>query len=192
MASSAVTLRPDGLCPRRVCHSAPVTPPRTPIQLIRSSKLASPVPYVYAAVAHDVSRLIFTAGTCPLDDEGVIVAVGDVAAQTERVMTNLRIALQATEADLTDVIKTTVYVASHRRADLQAAWSVVRRTLMRVSGLAIRQTRARPLAGEHCQVTGSSVTRVPRSARRCWSEVCQLAVGRPTTSFQVAKRDVIS
>ena len=62
-----------------------------------------------------------------MDEDGVIVAVGDVAAQTVRVMTNLRIALQAAEADLTDVVKTTVYVASHRREDLQAAWGVVRR-----------------------------------------------------------------
>lgn len=116
-----------GCVPAGVCHSALVTPPRIPLQLIRSSKLATPVPYAYAAVANDVSRLVFTAGACPLDDEGVVVAVGDVAAQTEQVMTNLRIALQAAEADLTDVIKTTVYVASQRRADLQAAWNVVRR-----------------------------------------------------------------
>lgn len=104
-----------------------MSPPRTPIQLIRSSKLANPVPYAYAAMACDVSRLVFTAGACPLDDAGVIVAVGDVAAQTEQVMINLRVALQAAEADLTDVVKITVYVASHRREDLQAAWGVVRR-----------------------------------------------------------------
>ena len=101
--------------------------PRRPIELVRSSKLASRAAYAYAAVAHDVSRLIFTAGACPLDEDGVIVAVGDVAAQTERVMTNLLIALQAAGADLTDVVKSTVYVASQRREDLLAAWAVVRR-----------------------------------------------------------------
>ncbi|HXT45731.1 MAG TPA: RidA family protein [Pseudonocardiaceae bacterium] len=89
--------------------------------------LASRATYAYAAVARGVSRLIFTAGACPLDEDGVIVAVGDVAAQTERVMTNLRIVLQAAEADLTDVVKSTVYVASQRREDLLAAWGVVRR-----------------------------------------------------------------
>jgi enamine deaminase RidA (YjgF/YER057c/UK114 family) len=81
----------------------------------------------YAAVARDVSRLVFTAGACPLDESGAIVAVGDVVAQAERVMTNLRIALQSAGADLPDVVKTTVYVASQRRADLLAAWEVVRR-----------------------------------------------------------------
>lgn len=101
--------------------------PRPPIQLIRASTLASPVSYAYAAVAHDVTRLIVTAGACPLDQDGVVVAVGEVAGQTERVMTNLRLALQAAQADLTDVIKTTVYVVSQRREDLHAAWSVVKR-----------------------------------------------------------------
>jgi enamine deaminase RidA (YjgF/YER057c/UK114 family) len=42
-------------------------------------------------------------------------------------MTNLRIALRAAGADLDDVLKTTVYVASARREDLVAAWEVVSR-----------------------------------------------------------------
>ena len=35
---------------------------------MRSSRLASCVPYAYAAVSHGVPRLVFTAGACPLDD----------------------------------------------------------------------------------------------------------------------------
>jgi hypothetical protein len=31
-------------------------------------------------VARDVSRLVFTAGACPLDRDGATVAIGDVAA----------------------------------------------------------------------------------------------------------------
>jgi enamine deaminase RidA (YjgF/YER057c/UK114 family) len=110
-----------------VCHSGKVIAPRVGVELVWSSRLASCAPSAYAAVAHDVSRLVFTAGACPLDESGAIVAVGDVIAQAERVMTNLRIALQAAEADLPDVVKTTVYVASQRREDLVAAWEVVRR-----------------------------------------------------------------
>lgn len=98
-----------------------------PIELVRSSGLTSRVPYAYAAVAHDVSRLVFTAGACPLDQGGAIVAVGDVVGQAEQVMTNLRTALQAAGADLPDVVKMTIYVASQRRDDLLAAWAVVRR-----------------------------------------------------------------
>lgn len=98
-----------------------------PVELVRSSGLTSRVPYAYAAVAHDVSRLVFTAGAGPLDQGGAIVAVGDVIGQAEQVMTNLRTALQAAGADLPDVVKTTIYVASQRRDDLLAAWAVVRR-----------------------------------------------------------------
>jgi enamine deaminase RidA (YjgF/YER057c/UK114 family) len=74
-----------------------------------------------------VRRLVFTAGACPLDDQGATVAVGDLAGQAEQVMANLRAALGAAGASLTDVVKTTVYVASPRREDLVLVWTVVRR-----------------------------------------------------------------
>ncbi len=97
------------------------------LDLIRSSMLADGVPYAYAAVAQEVSCLVFTAGACPLDKAGTTVAVGDVVGQTEQAMDNLRVALQAAGAGLADVVKTTVYVASHYRIDLLAAWEVVSR-----------------------------------------------------------------
>lgn len=97
------------------------------IELIRPPELTDSVPYAYAAVAGDVSRLIFTAGACPLDASGETVAVGNVAAQAEQVMTNLETTLHAAGARLTDVVKTTVYVASARQDDLLAAWDVVSR-----------------------------------------------------------------
>jgi enamine deaminase RidA (YjgF/YER057c/UK114 family) len=103
--------------------------PRPSVELVRSPRLASRASYAYAyaAVAPAASRLIITAGACPLDESGAIVEVGDVAGQAERAMTNLRIALQTAQADLPDVVKSTVYVASQRREDLLAAWEVVRR-----------------------------------------------------------------
>ena len=95
--------------------------------LIRSTDLTDKAPYAYAAVAPPGARLVFTAGACPLDAAGETVAPGDVAAQAEQVMQNLRTALQAAGADLGEVLKTTVYVATTRREDLVAAWEVVRR-----------------------------------------------------------------
>jgi enamine deaminase RidA (YjgF/YER057c/UK114 family) len=97
------------------------------IELIRAPRLSDRAPYAYAAVASDVRRLVLTAGACPLDEEGETVAVGDVAGQAEQVMANLRTALAAAGADLIDVVKTTVYVASHDREDLVTAWGVVSR-----------------------------------------------------------------
>jgi enamine deaminase RidA (YjgF/YER057c/UK114 family) len=97
------------------------------VTLVRSSDLTDKAPYAYAAVAPPGARLVFTAGACPLDAAGETVAPGDVAAQAEQVMQNLRTALRAAGADLGDVLKTTVYVATHRREDLVTAWQVVRR-----------------------------------------------------------------
>jgi enamine deaminase RidA (YjgF/YER057c/UK114 family) len=89
--------------------------------------LAAGVPYAYAAMTRDRPVLIFTAGACPLDAAGSTVAVGDVAAQAEIAMTNLRHALATAGTALDDVVKATVYVASSDRADLVAAWHVVHR-----------------------------------------------------------------
>jgi enamine deaminase RidA (YjgF/YER057c/UK114 family) len=97
------------------------------IELIRAPQLTDRAPYAYAAVASDVRQLVFIAGACPLDEDGVTVGVGDVAGQAEQVMSNLRAALAAAGADLTDVVKTTVYVASRDRDDLVTAWGVVSR-----------------------------------------------------------------
>jgi enamine deaminase RidA (YjgF/YER057c/UK114 family) len=98
-----------------------------PVELIRSSELTDVAPYAYAAVAHDVRRLVFTAGACPLDADGTTVAIGDVAGQAERVMANLQVALRAAGAELTDVVKSTVFVATQQQEDLLAAWEVVHR-----------------------------------------------------------------
>jgi enamine deaminase RidA (YjgF/YER057c/UK114 family) len=97
------------------------------VELIRSGELTDVAPYAYAAVAHDVTRLVFTAGACPLDADGNTVAIGDVAGQAEQVMANLQVALRAAGAGLGDVVKSTVYVATQRQEDLLAAWEVVHR-----------------------------------------------------------------
>ena len=97
------------------------------IELVRTTDLTDRAPYAYASVARDVSRLVFTAGACPLDSEGKTVSIGDIAGQAEQVMANLTVALSAAGAELTDVVKTTVYVATQRREDLLAAWEIVSR-----------------------------------------------------------------
>lgn len=96
------------------------------VPLVRAADLASQVPYAYAAVAPPGRRLVFTAGACPLNAAGEIVAPGDVAAQATQVIDNLETALRAAGAELRDVTKTTLYVASERREDLITAWRVVR------------------------------------------------------------------
>jgi enamine deaminase RidA (YjgF/YER057c/UK114 family) len=95
------------------------------IELVQPPALTGAAPYAYAAVT-DPGRMVFTAGACPLDADGTTVAVGDVAGQARQVMANLEVALEAAGAGLSDVLKTTVYVATTQRSDLTAAWDVVR------------------------------------------------------------------
>ncbi|MEU7004233.1 RidA family protein [Nonomuraea sp. NPDC046570] len=94
------------------------------VRLIRSHDLAQTVEYAYAAVAEVPVRAVWVAGACPLDAEGGTVAVGDFAGQTHQVMRNLVVALDSAGASLTDIVKTTVYVASSNQADLVEAWTV--------------------------------------------------------------------
>ncbi|KJL27582.1 RidA family protein [Microbacterium oxydans] len=94
------------------------------VRLIRSSDLAE-APYAYAATAPAGSRLIFLAGSCPLEDDGSTTAPGDYAAQAARCVVTLRTALDAAGAQLTDVVSTRVLVASTRQADLVTAWDVI-------------------------------------------------------------------
>jgi len=97
------------------------------VQLIRAAELYGGVPYAYASVAAVPSdELVFAAGACPLDEEGQVVAPGDAAAQARQAMANLTAALAAAGARLADVLKTTIYVAAADRADLVAAWNVIR------------------------------------------------------------------
>jgi enamine deaminase RidA (YjgF/YER057c/UK114 family) len=95
------------------------------ITLIRPAALTSEVPYAYAALT-GADQVVYTAGACPLDADGRTVAPGDVVRQAEQVMANLVTTLRAAGAELSDVVKSTVYVASDRRDDLTAVWTVVR------------------------------------------------------------------
>jgi enamine deaminase RidA (YjgF/YER057c/UK114 family) len=101
--------------------------PAEAITLVRSNELTDRAPYAYAAISPPGAQLVITAGACPLDAAGETVAPGDVAAQADQVMQNLRAALRAAGADLDDVLKTTIYVATEEREDLATVWDVVRR-----------------------------------------------------------------
>jgi enamine deaminase RidA (YjgF/YER057c/UK114 family) len=94
------------------------------VNLIRSTRLFPGAPYSYAARASQ-GDLIFTAGACPLDQQGQVVAPGDVSAQMRQALANLQTTLEESGAAIGDVVKTTVYVASGDRGDLVTAWQEV-------------------------------------------------------------------
>ncbi len=95
-----------------------------PSELLRSTRLFPGAPYAYAAAAPGTG-VIFTAGACPLDEQGQVVAPGDIAGQMRQALDNLQVTLEESGARLSDVLKTTVFVSSPRREDLVTAWNVV-------------------------------------------------------------------
>jgi 2-iminobutanoate/2-iminopropanoate deaminase len=64
-------------------------------------------PYSQAVVANG---FVFTAGQVPFDPQTMQLVEGDIAAQTEQVMKNLQAILQQAGADLSTVVKTTVFL----------------------------------------------------------------------------------
>jgi enamine deaminase RidA (YjgF/YER057c/UK114 family) len=98
----------------------------TAVTLIRSPALSDVVQYAYAATAPADARLVFLAGSCPLNEDGSTAGGNDYAAQALTCMENLKTALHDAGATIEDVISTRVLVASTRRADLGTAWNVVR------------------------------------------------------------------
>lgn len=96
------------------------------VQLIRAANLSDVAEYAYAATAPQDARLVFLAGSCPLDEDGNTVAIGDYAGQATACVETMRRALAAAGATLEDVLRTRVLVASSSQADLVTAWEVVR------------------------------------------------------------------
>ena len=80
-------------------------------------------PYEYFSVAP--KGLVFTAGACPLDAEGRVVAAGDHEGQARQALANLGAALAEAGSSFTDVLKTTVYVVAEDSSDLVRVWNVV-------------------------------------------------------------------
>lgn len=87
------------------------------------------VPYDYHRTA---GGLVFTAGACPLDEDGRVVAPGDVEAQAARAVENLIAALADAGATPAGLVKTTIYVVGTERRDLVRVWDVVSLRLGRV------------------------------------------------------------
>src|SRR3954451_19273340 len=64
-------------------------------------------PYSQGMVVHG---LVFTAGQIPLDPKTMELVQGDISAQTERVMENLKAVLAAAGLDLSAVVRCTLFL----------------------------------------------------------------------------------
>jgi enamine deaminase RidA (YjgF/YER057c/UK114 family) len=64
-------------------------------------------------VAASGKRTIYTAGQVSIDERGLLVGAGDLAAQTAQAMHNVGLALAAAGAGYSDVVKITTYVVNY-------------------------------------------------------------------------------
>ena len=80
-----------------------------PRQPVHSDKAPAAIgPYSQAVRAGD---FVFVSGQLPMDPATMELIDGDIGAQTERAMENLRAVLKAAGADFDNVVRTTVYLA---------------------------------------------------------------------------------
>lgn len=67
-------------------------------------------PIVGYSRAVKVGSVIHVSGTTATDEYGNVIAAGDPAGQTEQIIRNIRVALGALGAGLSDVVRTRIYV----------------------------------------------------------------------------------
>ncbi|MBP2268014.1 enamine deaminase RidA (YjgF/YER057c/UK114 family) [Pseudarthrobacter sp. PvP004] len=153
------------------------------VTLILSDQLSSVPQYAYAASVPANARLIFLAGSCPLNEDGSTAGIGDFKAQAEKAIDNMQLALESAGAGIQDVVSTRVLVASTQQADLVTAWEAVRAafgdhdvpsTLMGVTVLGYDHQLVEIEA-----VAAVLEPAVPDSARRICNDVYQRKEGVP-------------
>lgn len=77
-------------------------------RIVLTPHAAAPIgPYNQAVVT---GHLVYTSGQIPLDPASGLVVAGDIKAQTEMVLKNLKAILEAAGSGLDRVVKTTVFL----------------------------------------------------------------------------------
>lgn len=96
--------------------------------LINPPQLAPPRGFTHGIVTRG-GRLLFLAGQDASDGAGRIVGAGDLLAQFEQVLSNLRAVVEAAGGTMQDIVKLTIFVASRDayRAQLKALGEIHRR-----------------------------------------------------------------
>lgn len=114
------------------------------VRLLRPEGLVHSPAFSHVAVVPPGATTVYVGGQNAVDAEGVLVGGEDVAAQTERVMQNLVVALSAAGATVHDLVSVSILMVD--TADLGAAYPVAARSLAgasplvqmaRVTGLAV-------------------------------------------------------
>ena len=114
------------------------------MKLLSPEGLVRSPAFNHVAVVPPGATTVYVAGQNAVDGEGNLVGDGDIAAQTEKTMANLRVALAAAGAKVGDLVSMTIVVEDG--VDLTEAYPVAAATLagaaptvvvLRVAGLAV-------------------------------------------------------
>ena len=91
------------------------------MEIERMNPPGRPVPTAYCNVVK-VGNTVYIAGQTADDKDGKIVGVGDITAQTEQVLSNLRENLALVGATPSNIVHWTSYLA--HREDIPGYWAV--------------------------------------------------------------------
>lgn len=82
---------------------------------LNADAVAQPLkPYYSNAVRSEAGPLLWISGQVALDRDGKLVGEGDLRAQAEQVLKNIKAILNDAGADMEDIVKVTVYVTDIR------------------------------------------------------------------------------
>ena len=74
--------------------------------------LSPPKYFSQVVEVQEAKRLIYVSGQVSVDKEGNVVGVGDIKKQAEQAFSNLREALRSVNAELSDLVRLTVYLTN--------------------------------------------------------------------------------
>ena len=101
------------------------TPVENPVEFLDPVGLNQNPAFSNVAIVSDSVRTIYIGGQDAIDAAGNIVGVGDIAAQTEQVLRNLRTALAAAGARPEHVVKWNVFIVEGH--DFRAGYAAFQR-----------------------------------------------------------------
>lgn len=97
------------------------------IKLLKPEGLINSPAFSHAAVIPPGATTIIVGGQNAVDANGALVGGDDIGAQTAQVMANLKTALAAAGADMSDVVSLTLYAVDG--IDLTAGYAVAAQSL---------------------------------------------------------------
>ena len=80
--------------------------------ILASPKVAKPAGILSQGIKVPAGNLVFVSGQVARNAQGELVGKGDIVAQTQQVMENIKAVLEAAGATLDDIVKVTVYITN--------------------------------------------------------------------------------